>query len=154
MANSPFRTVADLAGKKIGVTAKGSTTDFYALWAAKTAGVAIEAVPVGAAALIPTLKSGQIDAAVLNPPLSFRLTIPGEGRSVADLDKDMEPTLPDVWVATQSLIDANPKAVEGALRAIYRANAYMKKNRAYGIDYLRRFTGEKDDRVVERELTS
>jgi NitT/TauT family transport system substrate-binding protein len=151
MANSPFRTVADLAGKKIGITAKGSTTDFYALWAAKKAGVAIETIPVGAAALIPTLKSGQIDAAVLNPPLSFRLTIPGEGRSVADLDKDMEPTLPDVWVATQSLIDGNPKAVEGALRGIYKATAYMKKNRAYGIDYLRKFTGEKDDRVVERE---
>jgi hypothetical protein len=27
----------------------------------------------------------------------------------------------------------------------------MKKNRAYGIDYLRKFTGEKDDRVVELE---
>ncbi len=48
MANSPFRTVADLAGKKIGITAKGATTDFYALWAAKKAGVAIETIPVGA----------------------------------------------------------------------------------------------------------
>src|SRR5215471_6503720 len=37
------------------------------------------------------------------------------------------------------------------LRAIYKAAAYMKKNRAYGIDYLRKFTGEKDDRVVELE---
>jgi ABC-type nitrate/sulfonate/bicarbonate transport system substrate-binding protein len=151
MASSPFRTVAQLGGKKIGVTAKGSTTDFYALWAAKRAGVAIETIPVGAAALIPTLKSGQIDAAVLNPPLSFRLIIPGEGRSVVDLDKEMEPTLPDVWVATQLLIDGNPKAIEGTLRGIYKATAYMKKNRAYGIDYLRKFTGEKDDRVVERE---
>ena len=150
MANSPFRTVADLAGKKIGITAKGATTDFYALWAAKKAGVAIETIPVGAAALIPP-QIGPIDAAVLNPPLSFRLTIPGEGRSVADLDKEMEPTLPDVWVATQSLIDGNPTAVEGVLRGIYKATAYMKKNRAYGIDYLRKFTGEKDDRVVERE---
>lgn len=25
----------------------------------------------------------------------------------------------------------------------------MKKNRAYGIDYMRKFTGEKDDKVVE-----
>jgi NitT/TauT family transport system substrate-binding protein len=151
MASSPFRTVADLAGKKIGVTAKGATTDFYALWAAKRAGVRIETIPVGAPALIPTLKSGQIDVAVLNSPLSFRLIIPGEGRSLVDLGKEMEPTLPDVWVATQSLIDGNPKAVEGTLRAIYKATAYMKKNRAYGIDYLRKFTGEKDDRVVELE---
>src|SRR6516165_4930917 len=149
MASSPFRAVADLAGKKIGVTAKGATTDFYALWAAKRAGVQIETVPVGAPALIPTLKSGQIDVAVLNSPLSFRLIVPGEGRSLVDLGKEMEPTLPDVWVATQSLIDGNAKAVEGALRSIYKATAYMQKNRAYGLDYLRKFTGEKDDKVLE-----
>jgi NitT/TauT family transport system substrate-binding protein len=152
MASSPFRTFADLAGRKVGITAKGATTDFYALWAAKKAGVAVETIPVGAPALIPTLKSGQIDAAVLNPPLSFRLLIPGEGRSVVDLSKALdEPTLPDVWVATQSLISANSKAVEGVLRAIYKATDYMKKNRAFSIEYLRKFTGEKDARVVERE---
>ena len=49
----------------------------------------------------------------------------------------------------QSLIDANPKAIEGTLRSIYKATAYMKKNRAYGVDYMRKFTGEKDDKVVE-----
>jgi NitT/TauT family transport system substrate-binding protein len=151
MTNSSIRELKDLAGKKVGVTAKGATSDFFALWAAKKAGVTIETIPVGAAALIPTLKSGQIDAAVLNSPLSFRLVLPGEGRSLVDLGKDMEPTLPDVWVATQALIDSNPKAVEGTLRAIYKATAYMKKNRAYGIDYLRKFTGEKDDKVVELE---
>jgi NitT/TauT family transport system substrate-binding protein len=149
MANSPVRAVADLAGKKIGITAKGATTDFYALWAANKAGVRIETVPVGAPALVPTLKSGQIDAAVLNPPLPFRLIVPGEGRSLVDLAKEMEPTLPDVWVATQSLIDSNPKAVEGTLRAIYKATAHMQKNRAYGLEYLRKFTGEKDDKVLE-----
>jgi NitT/TauT family transport system substrate-binding protein len=151
MANSSFRTFADVAGKKVGVTAKGATTDFYALWAAKRAGVQVETIPLGAPALIPTLKSGQIDVAVLNSPLSFRMIIPGEGRSLVDLGKDMEPTLPDVWVATQSLIDGNPKAIEGTLRSIYKATAYIKKNRAYGVDYLRKFTGEKDDRVVELE---
>jgi len=152
MASSPFRTFADLAGKKVGITAKGATTDFYALWAAKNAGVAIETIPVGAPALIPTLKSGQIDAAVLNPPLSFRLLISGEGRSVVDLTKALaEPTLPDVWVATQSLIEGNPKAVEGALRGIYKATEYMKKNHDFSIEFLRKFTSEKDARVVERE---
>ena len=99
----------------------------------------------------PRVSGAEIDVAVLNSPLSFRMIIPGEGRSLVDLGKDMDPTLPDVWVATQSLIDGNPKAIEGTLRSIYKATAYMKKNRAYGIDYLRKFTGEKDDRVVELE---
>ena len=48
MASSPFHTIADLAGKKIGITAKGATTDFYALWAAKRAGVQVETIPLGA----------------------------------------------------------------------------------------------------------
>ncbi len=151
MTNSPYKSVKDLAGKKVGITAKGSTTDFYALWAANRAGVQVETIPVGAPSLIPTLKSGQIDAAVLNSPLPFKLMIPGEGRSLVDLGKEMEPTLPDVWIATQALIDSNPKAVEGTLRAIYKATAYMKKNRAYAIDFMRKFTGEKDDRVIELE---
>ena len=151
MTNSPYKSVKDLAGKKVGITAKGSTTDFYALWAANRAGVQVETIPVGAPSLIPTLKSGQIDAAVLNSPLPFKLMISGEGRSLVDLGKEMEPTLPDVWIATQALIDSNPKAVEGTLRAIYKATAYMKKNRAYAIDFMRKFTGEKDDRVIELE---
>jgi NitT/TauT family transport system substrate-binding protein len=100
MASSPFHTIADLAGKKIGITAKGATTDFYALWAAKRAGVQIETIPLGAPAQVPTLKSGQIEAAVLNPPVPFRLILSGEGRSLADLGKEMEANLPDVWVAT------------------------------------------------------
>lgn len=149
MASSPFHAIADLAGKKIGITAKGATTDFYALWAAKRAGVQVETIPLGAPAQVPTLKSGQIEAAVLNPPVPFRLILSGEGRSLADLGKEMEANLPDVWVATQSLVDANPKAIEGTLRSIYKATAYMKKNRAYGVDYMRKFTGEKDDKVVE-----
>ncbi|HEY7246184.1 MAG TPA: ABC transporter substrate-binding protein [Xanthobacteraceae bacterium] len=149
MASSPFHTVADLAGKKIGITAKGATSDFYALWAAKHAGVQVETVPLGAPAEVPTLKSGQIDAAVLNPPVPFRLILSGEGRSLIDLGKEMDANLPDVWVATQALIDSNPKAVEGTLRAIYKATAYMQKNRAYGLDYMRRFTGEKDSKVAE-----
>jgi NitT/TauT family transport system substrate-binding protein len=149
MASSPFHKVADLAGKKVGITAKGATTDFYALWAAKRAGVQVETIPLGAPAQVPTLKSGQIEAAVLNPPVPIRLILSGEGRSLADLGKEMEANLPDVWVATQSLVDANPKAIEGTLRSIYKATAYMKKNRAYGVDYMRKFTGEKDDKVVE-----
>jgi ABC-type nitrate/sulfonate/bicarbonate transport system substrate-binding protein len=33
-ANSSIRTVQDLAGKELGITAKGATTDYYALWVA------------------------------------------------------------------------------------------------------------------------
>jgi ABC-type taurine transport system substrate-binding protein len=38
MTSSPIRGLEDLAGKKVGVTAKGATSDFFALWGAKRAG--------------------------------------------------------------------------------------------------------------------
>ena len=148
-ADSPIRTLKDLAGKKIGISAKGSTTDFYALWAGSKGGVKVRTIPVGGAGLMPTLKSGQVDAVVLFPPLTFKLLISGEGRSLVDLSKEMAGTLPDVWVATQELIDTRPAVVEGVLRAIYKAVAYMQANRDYSLKYLKAFTRQKDDRVVE-----
>ena len=38
------------------------------------------------------------------------------------------------------------------VEAIYRATAYMKKNRDYSIEFLRKFTGEKDAKVSEMEF--
>lgn len=148
-AKSAIRSLKDLDGKKVGITAKGSTTDFFALWAAAKGNVRIQTIPVGGAGLMPGLKSGNIDAVVLFPPLTFKLMLSGEGRSLIDFGKEMEPVLPDVWVAKQSLIDGDPKAVEGVLRAIYRATAYMKANRNYSLKYLKNFTKQKDNRVVK-----
>ena len=44
-ADSPINDVKDLAGKKIGVTASGSTTDSFALWTAKQSGGDMSRVP-------------------------------------------------------------------------------------------------------------
>src|SRR3989304_10483132 len=59
LRDSPIKSAKDLAGRKVGITAKGSTTDFFALWAAKKGGGEIQTVPVGAGGLIPALKGRQ-----------------------------------------------------------------------------------------------
>ena len=43
--NSTAKSAKDLVGKKVGITANGSTTDFFALWAANEAGGTITRVP-------------------------------------------------------------------------------------------------------------
>src|SRR5262249_8913603 len=48
MANSSFRTFADVAGEQVGVTAQGATPDFHALWAAEKAGGAAPPTALGA----------------------------------------------------------------------------------------------------------
>ncbi|MBI5909616.1 MAG: ABC transporter substrate-binding protein [Betaproteobacteria bacterium] len=151
LKDSPIKSVKDLAGKKVGITAKGSTVDFFALWAAKKGGGEIQTVPVGAGGLIPALKSKQVDAVSLFSPLSLQLLATGEGRSIVDYGKDIGPSLPDVWVASQAIIDQRPKALEGALRAIFKATRYLKENRAYALKYLKNFTKEADDKVIELE---
>lgn len=151
LKDSPIKSVKDLVGRKVGITAKGSTTDFFALWAAKKGGGEIQTVPVGAGGLIPALKGRQVDAVSMHSPLPLQLIATGEGRSIVDYGKEIGPSLPDVWVASQALIDQRPKALEGALRAIFKATRYLKENRAYALKYLKNFTKEVDDKVIELE---
>lgn len=150
-AGSSIEKPEDLDGRRVGITGKNSTTDYYALWVADQYGIEIETVPVGGAGMIPALLSDQVDAISAFSPLTYRLIVSGDGRSLVDYAKDMPPTLPDVWVASQSLIDNHPEQVEGVLRAIYRATRYMQENRDYSIDFLREFTGENDPEVLRLE---
>jgi len=151
LKDSPIQSLKDLAGKKVGVTAKASTTDFFSLWAAKKAGGEIHTVPVGAAGLIPALKGRQVDAISAHSPLPLRLFANGEGRSLVDYGKDLGPSLPDVWVASQAIIDRRPKVLENTLKAIYRATRYLQQNPKYALPYLKKFTNEADDKVVQLE---
>lgn len=149
LADSPVRSIADLDGKTIGVTTKGATTDFFALWVAAQHGIEVKTIPVGGAGLLPALKSGQIDAAVMYPVLVFRLLVGGEGRSLFDFGKAENATLPDLWVATDEMIEKHPDKVEGVLRAVYRATAYMQQNKDFSLKYLKKFTGQDDPRMLE-----
>jgi len=151
LKDSPIKSVKDLAGRKVGITAKGSTTDFFALRAAKKGGGEIQTIPVGAGGLIPALKGKQVDAVSMHSPLPLQLIASGEGRSIVDYGKEIGPSLPDVWVASQTIIDQRPKALEGALRAIFKATRYLKENRAYALKYLKNFTQEADNKVIELE---
>jgi len=150
-SDSGIEKPEDLDGRRVGITGKNSTTDYYALWVADQYGIEIETVPVGGAGMIPALLSDQVDAISAFSPLTYRLMVSGDGRSLVDYAKDMPPTLPDVWVASQDMIDDRPEQVEGVLRAMYRATRYMQENRDYSIDFLREFTGEDDPEVLRLE---
>ncbi len=56
-----YKSVKDLAGKKVGISAKATTSDMAALWIAENAGVKFQEIPLGAA-LAPALRGGQVDA--------------------------------------------------------------------------------------------
>lgn len=148
--NSPIKTLKDLDGKTIGVSATGGATASYSQWIARDAGIHIQLVPVGSTGLVPSLKSGKVDACLFHAGIALPLLAKDEARSIYDLST-MEPTVPDVWVAPQQLIDSNPKAIAATLRAIYQATDYMQKHRAYAIDYLKKYTGFSDEKLLNLE---
>jgi NitT/TauT family transport system substrate-binding protein len=145
--DSPYKSVKDLAGKKVGITVKGGTSDMFALWAAERAGISIQTIPVGGGGMAPALSSGQVDAIAMFPGTSLQLLATGKARSLLDFGKEMEPTLPDVAVASQDMIDKHPEQVRGLLKAFYTALGRMCTDRAFGLPFLKDFTKESDDKV-------
>ena len=148
--DSPLKSVKDLNGKKIGVTAKGATTDFYALWAANSGGGKSMSIPLGGRGILPALKSGQIDAAVLWPNLTYRLIQGGEYRSLVNFGTAMQPNLPEVWVASQEMIDSKPAIVKAFLEAVMKATKHMQDNRDFGVKFIQKYTKEKDEKIAAR----
>jgi NitT/TauT family transport system substrate-binding protein len=70
--NAEIKSIKDLAGKKVGVSAPGSSTDFFLKFLLKKngvdpAGVAVIGVGLGATA-VAAMEQGQIDAAVMLDP--------------------------------------------------------------------------------------
>ncbi|MHB8269562.1 ABC transporter substrate-binding protein [Bradyrhizobium sp.] len=70
--NSEIKSIKDLAGKKVGVTAPGSSTDFFLKFLLKKNGLnpadtAVIGVGIGATA-VAAMEQGQIDAAVMLDP--------------------------------------------------------------------------------------
>jgi NitT/TauT family transport system substrate-binding protein len=70
--NGDIKSIKDLAGKKVGISAPGSSTDFFLKYLLKKngldpAGTAVIGVGLGAAA-VAAMEQGQIDAAVMLDP--------------------------------------------------------------------------------------
>ena len=148
-SDSSIKSIKDLDGRKIGISAKGSTTDFYALWSGIAAGGGVTTVPVGGRGLIPGVNSGALDGIVLWPNLTYRLIEGGKYRSVVNFGAVMKTNLPEVWVASQAMIDKKPDVVRRFLEAVMKTTKHMQDNEAYGLGYIKKYTKEKDDSVAK-----
>lgn len=148
-ADSPIKTLKDLAGKKIGISAKATTSDMAALFIAEKAGVKFQEIPLGAA-LVPGLRSGQVDGIVFSALITLREIDAGQARSLIDLTNEMPPTLANVYVASQEMIDKRPQELRAALAAIYEALAYMRQNRDWTLAYLKEFAKSDNAKLNEQ----
>lgn len=132
-----FKTVADLKGKKIGVTAPGSSTNVMANFVLAKAGLKpgdVSIIGVGAGnGAVAAMRSGQIDAlSNLDPVITLLqrsgdLKIISDTRIVAEADKVFGGPMPaGCLYAPQAFIDKNPNTVQALTNALVRADKWIQ----------------------------
>ncbi len=127
--DSPVTSIAELAGKKVGITSAGSASDQLALWTQGNRKLQFTRVSLGGGGLVPNLRSRNVDAAVVYSPLSFQLEQAGQARILIDYAQAIPAHVSTVWITTQPLIDRNPALIQKGLNAIYGAVCWMHANR-------------------------
>jgi len=132
-----YKTVADLKGKKVGVTAPGSSTNvvvnfFLAKGGLKPSDVSIIGVGAGNGA-VAAMRSGQIDAiSNLDPVITLLqrsgdLKVISDTRVLAEAEKVFGGPMPAACLyAPQAFIDKNPGTVQALANAIVRADKWIQ----------------------------
>ena len=132
-----FKSLADLKGKKIGVTAPGSSTHVMTNFVLAKAGLKssdVSIIGVGAAnGAVAAMRAGQIDAiSNLDPVITLLqrsgdLKIVSDTRIVAEADKVFGGPMPAACLyAPQAFLDKNPATAQALANAIVRADKWIQ----------------------------
>jgi NitT/TauT family transport system substrate-binding protein len=132
-----FKGIADLKGRKIGVTAPGSSTNVMANFLLASVGLKpsdVSFVGVGASSgAVAAMRAGQIDAiSNLDPVITLLqrsgdLKVVSDTRKVAEADKVFGGPMPaGCLYAPQSFLDRNPNTAQALTHAIVRANRWIQ----------------------------
>src|SRR5437764_8125088 len=134
-ADSPIKDPSELAGKKVGITSAGSGTDLLALWTQADKKISFTRVPLGGGGLVPNLLTGNIDATVLYSPLTYKMFLDKQARSLIDFGTAVPSHLTGAWMSTGKFIKDKPQLVQKTLNALYGGVAFLQspKNRGYAV---------------------
>lgn len=132
-----FKTVADLKGKKIGVTAPGSSTNVMVNFLLAKAGLKpsdVSIIGVGASqGAVAAMTSGQIDAiSNLDPLITLlqrggNLKIASDTRDPREAERVFGGPMPAACLyAPQPFIDRHPNTVQAMTNAIVRADKWIQ----------------------------
>ena len=132
-----FKSVTDLKGKKIGVTAPGSSTNVMANFVLAKAGLKpsdVSFIGVGASSgAVAAMRSGQIDAiSNLDPVITLLqrsgdLKVISDTRVVAEADKVFGGPMPAACLYAKSeFVEKNPATAQALVNAIVRADKWIQ----------------------------
>lgn len=147
-----IKTVADLKGKKVGVSNIGSSSDIATRAALKKMGldpdkdvsiIAVGSVSQRTAALL----GGAIQAGVAQPPDSLALEEKGF-HVLYDLASQKLPSANTSVVVTRQFMTANKAVVQRYVDALVLGIKKMKADRQFGIDVLKKYFKSTDDKAM------
>ncbi|HCH73016.1 MAG TPA: ABC transporter substrate-binding protein [Ochrobactrum sp.] len=133
-----IKTIADLKGQNVGVTAPGSSTSLLLQYALIKNGLAEDAASIigvgGGASAVAAIKKGEIAALVLLDPVITRLEVDGDITLLLDTRTEegtrqlFGGTNPAATVyAQQSFIDANPVTTQRVVNAFVKSLNWIHK---------------------------
>ncbi len=146
------KTVAELKGKKIGVSTVGSLTYWLVSETSRRQGWGpngIDIKPMGAmAGQIAAIKRGDLDGSIMDIGNAFDLEKRGEGRILVRFT-DITDFHIHVIYATDKLIASRPDAIRGFLKGWFETIAFMRKNKAETVAVAKEVM-DKDDEISSR----
>jgi NitT/TauT family transport system substrate-binding protein len=152
MAKPEFKRIADLKGKKIGITRIGSSTHTSALYALTSAGLKASDYQLLPLLEVPNiftaLAAGQIDAGVMSPPTNARAK---KGGFVELMNIAKEgPEFVSVAIGTsRNYIKANEDIVRRVVRAYAEGVQVFKNNKAASLRMIQKQLKVTDPEIQE-----
>jgi NitT/TauT family transport system substrate-binding protein len=136
-AKGPIRTIADLKGKRIGVTTAGSLTDWLVRELSRQQGWGSTGIGIAALgqmqARLAAMDRGELDGVVLEAANGYELEEAGRTRSLILFGDIVKHFYTHVIFATDDMIAHRPEVLRRFLRGWFETVAFMRANRDFTI---------------------
>jgi NitT/TauT family transport system substrate-binding protein len=152
-AKPEIRSIADLKGKKVGISSLGSGPDSILRDTLKKHGLDggrdVAILPVGSGtARFYALQAGSVEAAMLSIPAIFMAQDAGFRELVSFVDQDLV-ELQGSILTTNQLLESEPALAERFVRGSLKGFLTFRDNRPAAIQVLSKFLRLKEDMVVK-----
>ena len=136
-AKSPIKSVADLKGKRIGVTTAGSLTDWLVRELSRQQGWGSNGIGIAALgqmqARLAAMDRGELDGMVIEAATGYELEENGRSRNLILFGDIVKHFYTHVIYATDDMIEKRPELLRRFLRGWFKTVAFMRANRDFTV---------------------